>query len=468
MERRSVLLAACLLWCVPVWATAQPSSSASRGGEGELYVYLQPLSLDAERTSFSLAEVAAVDGQGTPVPLKLSFTTVRGSDARRQQLLATARIPEGSYAGLSLRVQKASTRREGRDAALLVADAATRVDAPFVLARAKAVVLWLTAGAQQTGASDVSFSPAWSAVVAPRPITARAVFVSNTRSNSITVVDKRVRQAAAVIPTAAGPAGLALDRRRERLYVACSRADEVQAVDVLSGEVVEHAKLSPGDGPRELALTPDGRQLLSVNSGSDSVTIFDLSPLSRQDRIEVGSGPGSLVIDPAGRRAYVFNTLGSTITVIDLARRAVVATVATESSPLRGQFTVRGDKLYVVHERSPYLTVIDADQLSLLTRARLRMAGGAINVDDRRGIIYVGGRDEPAVEFYDPGTLLPVDAIRTKAGVSCLAIDAEDNTIYIVQPDAKRLAIGSLADRKVVADIDVGDGPYWVVAMGER
>jgi hypothetical protein len=122
----------------------------------------------------------------------------------------------------------------------------------------------------------------------------------------------------------------------------------------------------------------------------------------------------------------------------------------------------------VVHERSPYLTVLDATQLAVERRARLQIPAGTLKVDDRRGVIYVGGRDEPVVEFYDPGTALPVDAIRTRAGASCLAIDAEENTLYIVQPEVNQLAIGSLADRRVVADIDVGDEPYWVAAVGER
>ena len=49
-----------------------------------------------------------------------------------------------------------------------------------------------------------------------------------------------------------------------------------------------------------------------------------------------------------------------------------------------------------------------------------------------------------------------------------LAIDAEDNSLYIVSPDRQRLLVGSLAERKVIAEIDVGKGPYWVAVMGER
>ena len=82
--------------------------------------------------------------------------------------------------------------------------------------------------------------------------------------------------------------------------------------------------------------------------------------------------------------------------------------------------------------------------------------------------MYIGGRDDTMVEFYDPNTLLLVSSMNIGGGVSHMAIDAEDNSLYMVNPDTGRLVIGSLADRKIVSEIDVGKSPYWVAVMGER
>jgi len=68
---------------------------------------------------------------------------------------------------------------------------------------------------------------------------------------------------------------MALDQRTKRAYVALSGEDEVDVIDVANGEVVDRIKLSGGDRPRELALTPDGRTLLVVNTGSNTVSIID-------------------------------------------------------------------------------------------------------------------------------------------------------------------------------------------------
>jgi hypothetical protein len=58
--------------------------------------------------------------------------------------------------------------------------------------------------------------------------------------------------------------------------------------------------------------------------------------------------------------------------------------------------------------------------------------------------------------------------MKAREGVSHLLIDAEDNRLYMVNPDTKTLMVGRLADRKVVSEIDVGDGASFVAVMGER
>lgn len=468
MERGLALLLVCLLLPTPARAGHDAASFAQPRGGAEVLVYLQPLPPELERVGFSLESASAVSEAGSVITLELWLPEVKYGEARRQRLVASGRLPAGGYAGLSIKLRKASLRLETGDSALAVPDIALRADVAFTASDDKGLVLWLSLGGPAPTAAAGTFGPELSASVAPRALAARSGFVSNAQSDSIIVFDRRLRQAVAVVPTCGGPSGMALDQRSGRLYVACRDDDEILAIDVASAEIVERARLAPGDGPREIALTPDGRTLLSVNGSSNSVGVFDTRPLTRLDRVSVGSGPTSVAIDPTGARAYVFNSITSSISVLDIARRNVVASVSTDAAPLRGQFNARGDRLFVIHERSPYVTVVDPQQLTVVTRARLRIGVGAVKVDIRRGLLYIGGRDDPLVELYDPSTLLPIGSMKTRAGVTYLTIDGEENHLYMVSPDTRTLAIASLAERKVVSEIDVGKGPCWVAAMGER
>ena len=167
-------------------------------------------------------------------------------------------------------------------------------------------------------------------------------------------------------------------------------------------------------------------------------------------------------------RCLVVNTLSGSWSVIDLATREVAATVATESAPVRGQFNRRADRLYVIHDRSPYMTVLDPRQLTVVAKVRLRSGVTAIEVDEVRDLVMVGGIRDTSIEFYDPNALMPLYSLRTRAGVSYMTTVADDNTLYMLSPETRSLVIARLADRTVIAEIDVGDGPSRVAVMGEK
>ncbi len=441
---------------------------AAHAAEGGVYLYLQPFTPDAARLTFALDSVSAVTTSGSEYPLTLSLKAAGPAEASRQRLLASGRLPEGRYAGFLFKVSRASLKSERGDVALVVPDLPVRLDVLFSVGGQETPLFWLVLNYPDSVPGGFDFSPVFSAVTPPRPNAAHAGFVTNSGSDTITVFDKSLAQAVAVINTCAGPSGMALDRRRLRVYVACAKDDEILSIDVAAGEIIQRTRVSPGDQPVEVALTPDGATLVSTNPGSNSISFFDAGSLIREERINVGSGPSSVLIDPAGKRAFVFNTLSSSVSVIDLARRSVVATLSMDAAPLRGQFNGSGNRLYVIHERSPYLTVLDPQQLTVANRVRLGSAVGAIAVDSVRGLLCLAGSNGTAVEFYDPNALLPLYFMKIREGVSHLLIDAEDNRLYMVNPATRTLMVGRLADRKVASEIDVGVRPARVAVMGER
>ena len=439
----------------------------ARAADGGIYLYLQPLSTEASRLTFTVASITAITGSGQESPLRLNLTAIGAAQAGRQRLLASARLPFGSYAGFGLTVTQAAVNDAGGRAALSVPDTAVQVSAPFVVGP-RPTVIWLTLRYKESIASGFSFTPVFGIGTPPQPIADHVGFVSNAGSNTLTVFDKHLAQVIAVIDTCAGPSGMALDQQRRRLYLACAKDDEVRSLDVASLELVQRARLSPGDHPRELALTPDGSTLISVNTGSNSISFYDASSLTRGERVPVGNGPASLVIDPAGRRAFVLNTFSSSISVIDTLSRAPIATLSIDSAPLRAQFSVRADKLYVIHERSPYMTVLDPSQLTIVTRVRLRIGVSALVVDTVRDLVCIGAVNDTMVEFYDGNALMPLYAARLKDGATYLAFDAAENNLYAVSSDARTLSVVRLANRKVASEIDAGDAPYAVALMGVR
>ncbi len=437
--------------------------------EGEVYLYIQPFPQEAERLRFTIENIYAVSGDGREIPLDLRMREVKSSETRRQRLLAHAQLPPGPYMGLSFKVKNAILKVEDGEAALLVSEIPARLDFPFSVVRKKAYVISLTFKYGESVSGGIRFNPVFSALIPSKPIVNLTGYVTNTDSNNITVFDKKLGQAVGVIATGKGPAGMALDQRLRRLYVALSGEDAIEVIDVTGGEIINRVRLNQGDRPQELALTPDGRFLLAANAGSNTVSFIDSISLFELGRVNVGNGPHSILIDPStGRRAYVFNRLSATISVLDIPNRGMVTTLSTDPGPLRGQFNRRGDRLYVIHELSSFLTVIRLSTLSAERRFQVRTGMNSIKVDARTDLVYLGRKNDLVVEVYDPSSFVSVDMVRTGGTIAHMAMDGEENHLYLVNEDTKSLMVNSLVSKRSVYEIDVGEHPYWVVVMGER
>ncbi len=457
-----------LLGCEAVITQLRPALEH----DGEVYVYLQPFPQEAERLRFMIEQVFAVSQDGREVPLSLSLRNVRGSDVRKQRLLASGSLPPGAYTGLSFKVKEAIVKVEDEEgeseAALLVPEEPIRANFSFDVARKKGLVLSLIFKYYESIQDRINFAPAFSVFVPSKPPNTLIGYITNSGSNNVLVFDRKKMQIVGVIPTGRGPAGMALDQRRQQAYVSLPDDDVIEVIDVTAGDIINRIRLNSGDRPRELALTPDGRTLLTVNGGSNTVSFLDASSLFEGGRINVGNGPTSLLIDQTGRRAFVFNTLSSTISVVDIPNRGIVTTISVDPAPLRGQFNRRGNRLYVIHELSSNLTVIDPASFSVQRRFRVRIGMNSIKVDHRTDLVYLGRKTDAMVEVYEPFSFFPIDSVNTGTGVVYMTIDRNENNLYLVNAQRKRVLISNLVSKKIVSELDVGEAPYWVTMIGEQ
>jgi YVTN family beta-propeller protein len=437
-------------------------------GQGEVFLYLEPFPQEAGPLRFFLDKVSALKADGTDVSLALSFEEFKPSDLKRQRVIASGRLPAGSYSGLSFSVKRALLKGEEGEADLIVPKEPVKINYFFEVPKEKAVVISMNFKYSESVRGGVSFIPFFSLSIPVRPLISLKGLVSNHDSNTVTLFDKRLGKVASVIETGGGPGGMVLDQRARRAYVALSEDDAIDVIDIDRGDRINRMRLTTGDQPWELALTPDGTTLLTINRGSNSVSFVNPVTLSELKRINVGNNPASILLDRTGRKAYVFNLLSNSVSVIDVPRMVVAATYATETGPLRGQFSRKGDRLYVFYERAPYLTVFDPFNFSVINRVFVGAGVSDLKVDTNTGMLYLSRKYDGVIEVYDPFSLLPFETFNVGGGVGYMAIDNEGNNLCVVLPDRKRLVMVNLISKKVVSELDTGDYPYWTTMMGER
>jgi YVTN family beta-propeller protein len=349
-----------------------------------------------------------------------------------------------------------------------VSGESARADFRFDVARRQASVIALSFKHGEAMEDGFRFTPAFSAYRPDRPPINRMGFVANSRSNTVTAFDKRTLQVFDVLATGRKPSGMALDQRTRRAYVALTGEDSVDVIDVLAGTLSDRIRLTPGDEPRELALTPDGKTLLSANTASNTLSIIDTVSRVELTKVPVGNGPRSVLVEPTGRRAFVFNALSSTVSAIDIASQTVIRTIPTDPGPLRGQLNGRGDRLFVIHEATPYVTIINPLALTVSGRFPVRSGMESIKVDPGTELVYLGAKRDFVVGVYDPIFFGAVEFLDAGASIAHMATDGEDNTLYLVSPGTNRVLVFHRIRKRLAGEIDTGDGPSWVSVMGEN
>jgi YVTN family beta-propeller protein len=436
--------------------------------QGAAFVHLQPFDQAAARLSFEITSLAALPLEGAAIPIPLSLTRVEGAEMGRQRRLGSGPLPPGRYSGLSVTVQGGRLQREEEPADLVSPSGPVKIPLPFQIEKGGARLLLLTLDYRRSLGEGFELTPAFEARLAVSPPVARLGLASSPEAGYIAVFDKVSAEVVGYVLTLREPSGMVRDRGLDRVYVALAGDDRVIVVGLQNLRVLESLRLQGGDRPVELALTPDGGTLLAVNEGSRTLSFIDPHSMVETDRVVVGNGPRSVLVDARGQRAWVFNTESASLSVIDLIRRTVIGSVATESEPFRGQFAPRGDALYVIHRRSPYLTVIDPATLSVRNRVLLGAPGTALRVNPRNDLVYVAPAGSGQIDVYDPTSFLPVEALPSRGDVSFLAIDGDQNRLFVGFSDRPELLAFPLAGKKIAARTDIGASSYWISLAGER
>jgi YVTN family beta-propeller protein len=122
---------------------------------------------------------------------------------------------------------------------------------------------------------------------------------------------------------------------REFAYVSNGRSNTVSVLDLVY--LREDRTLQVGTEPTGLAVNPMRNEVYVVNagtpSGTGSVSVIDTNSNRVVATIPVHKLPYFIDVDAAGHRAYVANSGSNTVSVIDLDKRREIAVAGTGEQP---------------------------------------------------------------------------------------------------------------------------------------
>lgn len=156
------------------------------------------------------------------------------------------------------------------------------------------------------------------------------LYVGHIFQEQIAIIDVATLQVERVIDLPEGVRPFEISPDEKFIYVQLSNTHGVAVVDVESGDVLQMVNMSPKMTPNQLkqpfpftvnhglALTKDGKTLLSAGSVTNNVVVYQLPEFKRIANIPVGVEPNWIIFNNDERFAYVTNREDDTLSVISM------------------------------------------------------------------------------------------------------------------------------------------------------
>jgi YVTN family beta-propeller protein len=198
------------------------------------------------------------------------------------------------------------------------------------------------------------------------------VYVTNS-TGTVSVINTTTNAVVSAIPVGSFPFGVAVTPDGRKVYVANDFDNTVSVIDTATNTVIG-GPITVGSNPIGVAVTPDGRKVYVANSDTRSTSVSATNTVSVIDTttntviatVNVGSRPFGVAVTPDGSKVYVANTVSSTVSVIDTTTNTVIATISVGFTPVGVSVTPDGSKVYVANYQSNNVSLIDTAQNAVI------------------------------------------------------------------------------------------------------
>jgi PQQ-dependent catabolism-associated beta-propeller protein len=298
-------------------------------------------------------------------------------------------------------------------------------------------------------------------------------YVSNEKSNTISVIDTTERKVIGTIKVGQRPRGIAITRDQKYVLVAVGDDDTIQMIDTASNRVVD--TLPSGPDPELFTDDPSGRLLYVANENDNTVTIIDIERRVRLGDVEVGVEPEGMGLSPDGKILVNTSETTNMAHFIDTATRQIVANILVDARPRFAQFKDDGSELWVSSEIGGTLSIIDPLKREVrgkinfsipgMRSEAIQPVGIAITHDGKLGFVALGPANRIAV--IDGVTHRVQKYLLVGQRVWHMAFTPDEKYLLTTNGVSNDISVIDVAAFKVIDTIQVGELP-WGVAISQR
>jgi len=292
-------------------------------------------------------------------------------------------------------------------------------------------------------------------------------WVTDGGSNSVTVLDLINMVSAKTIPVGSDPVAVAVNPKKNEVYVANSGSGTISVIDAVTNRVA--ATIRVHRQPVSIDVNADGTRAYVVNAGSNNVSVLDLTARRQIATFGVGESPAMARISPDGNTLVVTNRGGNSVSIVDahsLVVRAVFTGCSQASQPV-----------ILPDSSKAFVACSGGHRVMAIGLARPKSELAEEHRDRLLDFLDVGPQPihlalkpdggEIFVSNYGSDTISEIATNNNEVGWSYMigqhpwggVVSADNSTLWVSNSGDNTVAAYSIDDGQRVNTVQVGDGP---------
>jgi DNA-binding beta-propeller fold protein YncE len=222
---------------------------------------------------------------------------------------------------------------------------------------------------------------------------------------------------------------MAIDLKRQRLFVAELGNDSVGVVDLANGSVMR--RISGLNEPQGVGYEPSTDTLLVANARDGSVKFFDGDNYAAKGQIELGSDADNIRIDTTSKRVIVGYGDGG-LAVLEPESRIKVQNAPLKAHPESFQLEPNTGRVFVNLPGARAVAVVDGKSGKELASWPMSKGGNyAMAIDRDRNQLLVAFRKPPELGIFALEDGKAVATAEACGDIDDLFVDAKRKRIYV-------------------------------------
>lgn len=227
------------------------------------------------------------------------------------------------------------------------------------------------------------------------------VFIACRLDNSVAVMEPESKEITDEIPVGKQPLYVSVAPDGQYAYAPNTKSNDVTVIDAREKEAI---KTIPLEGsPNGVNVSPaTGNAWVEIGSGVNQIAVIDNESLEVTATIDTGKGAHNVVFDTQGGYAWVTYQLDNAVGVIDLDCLEEVERVEVHEQPHNIHIDVEHDRVYTANALSNDMGIIDTEERTLLNKRPLTDGNADIHATLDGEYIWVSGIQSDAVTVHSP------------------------------------------------------------------